>query len=838
MSYFERMSSDSQRPAPNLISQAAARISANPFVVSEDDIKLTDLDLVIRLSKDELSLRAHPRRRTRIKRLIEGAPGAHYVKSERSYLLPTISLPPLLKLLRDKEYSFAVSSAAGEKLSASAKLRAKIVDKKHLPSSAELVESLLTPAVTLSSPGQTPLFSLVGFTTDQLRIALSHLPDHKKRILVSKSFDTLILRRILQNIQATDLRVWLCREAFQAIEAFTARAGVALDESTIAISPPPIAWIVGKENRPGLLVEESLLKKLALPKNDLKGKVKATSYPHAPGWTLLSCIESALIWFKELVLLHAKELQPEIPETGTFKKKLIQLAKSQEQRKRNLAYHSLADVSIESSRTALLSALFPHQRVAVKFLSENPAAFLGDDMGLGKTLSVLTTFALLKDQGQSDLLLVACPNSLTRNWIREGKQWTPWLNLALFPQTKSEREKFLKQTKILPKNAFDGLIINYETLRIDSVYPAIQALCAGRNTLLCLDESQRVKNSQSKTFEALKVVSDVCPRRILLSGTPTPKDIADIWGQMFILDRGERLGTSYFKWLAQVAELGNKWSEFAVKKFIPEEVEETISRVREVLLRRKKEQVINLPEKTFIIRDVELSGDQKKRYDEVCEELLIRITRSDGNFLVKEIHSILEEYLRAVQAASNPRLIDENWKGEPAKFLELDEIVHEIVTERDEKIVIWTNYRKNVTELTQRYSALGSAAFFGDTPPAERQNLVNRFQNTADKSLRILIAVPAAGGVGITLTAAQTAVYLDKSWNAEHWLQSIDRIHRIGQNGTVNIISLISGGVDELISYSLRRKEKFQARVLGDGEHAEMLPTREELVAAVQGSKK
>ena len=83
------------------------------------------------------------------------------------------------------------------------------------------------------------------------------------------------------------------------------------------------------------------------------------------------------------------------------------------------------------------------------------------------------------------------------------------------------------------------------------------------------------------------------------------------------------------------------------------------------LFRRKKEQVIDLPRKIFSIRDVVLTGDQKKRYDEVREELLLRVTSTSGETFVREIDGILEEYLRAVQVASNPRLIDENWNGEP-----------------------------------------------------------------------------------------------------------------------------------------------------------------------------
>ena len=94
--------------------------------------------------------------------------------------------------------------------------------------------------------------------------------------------------------------------------------------------------------------------------------------------------------------------------------------------------------------------------------------------------------------------------------------------------------------------------------------------------------------------------------------------------------------------------------------------------------------------------------------------------------------------------------------------------------------------------------------------------------------------MPAAGGVGITLTAAQTAVYLDRTWNAEHWLQSIDRVHRIGQAGTVRIIVLSGSKVDDLIGYNLKRKSDQMNRLLaGAGDSELLLPTIQELLEAL-----
>jgi SNF2 family DNA or RNA helicase len=170
--------------------------------------------------------------------------------------------------------------------------------------------------------------------------------------------------------------------------------------------------------------------------------------------------------------------------------------------------------------------------------------------------------------------------------------------------------------------------------------------------------------------------------------------------------------------------------------------------------------------------------------------------------------------------------------------LELDEIVHEVVHEQGQKIVIWTNYLANVSELCERYKRFGAAPFSGEVSAADREKTVRAFQDESTEP-RILVAIPAAGGVGITLTAAQTAVYVDKTWNAEHWMQSVDRIHRIGQRGTVNVLSLLGCKVDEIIHWNLRRKEQNQARVLGDypadGEQIAGRVTREELLEALDG---
>jgi SWI/SNF-related matrix-associated actin-dependent regulator 1 of chromatin subfamily A len=563
-------------------------------------------------------------------------------------------------------------------------------------------------------------------------------------------------------------------------------------------------------------VEQSLV--------SLKTAVSSPSSRYT-GW-----VEFAVAEERALEATSKLPLFPKSKNTLQYLKELEHRAQKRQELKRV----KQGDVVVSDEKIhnrELYHKLFPHQRVALHWLLENDRAFLGDDMGLGKTLTVLAAFSELFTSNISDLLVVVCPASLTRNWLREAQSWTPELRVQLISGEKKEKEIILKRI-VWGAMPLEILILNFELVRTDYALQALQELMQNRKVTICIDESQRVKNPTSKSFYALKALTPLAARRILLSGTPAPRDVADIWSQIFLLDDGERFGTKFYPWLEQIAELGNDYSDYAVKSYRPEEVKRVVARVQEILLRRKKEDVLNLPEKLFTRRYLSMSGDQRKLYEMVRKELRLKLTSLRGDSFYREITNLLEEYLRAVQIASNPRLIDENWKGEPVKFVELDAIVDEIVREQGKKIVIWTNYIKNINELALRYAKFGSRPFSGEVAVALRDRTVKEFQ-TEDK-IKVLVANPACGGVGITLTAAQTAVYIDKTWNAEYYMQSVDRIHRIGQTGSVTVISLLASKVDELIQRNLERKKRFLEELLGDREVQETLPSREELLEALE----
>lgn len=814
----------------------------NPFAVPESVLAVETPDVVIRSKGRRLALRISPRLGNNGQRIVESVPGAHFVAKDNAYWIPTQELVALVKKLRDKKLSFGVEETLSHKLKASSEERNRLLSGGELPSQWSLERCGLLPYVSLQSLDDAPRFELHGFTGEQWRQMLKLAKLRRPKGVSANVLNAQEVMNLLGASGRLKFRLWRTAEVDAWLNAERALLKENIADRTEAIADhelelaEPMAFWAIREDRGALVVrgdvregirnrvepEVSLPREIAvgecneyrMPFSDLARVYEAvTRISHYPMTTSFSTLlESARLHRSALIAAR----------------RIADLT--------NVDPADLIGLDIDAG-----NKLFPHQRVAVKWLCENVNTFLGDDMGLGKTLSVLAAYRALSSRGIVKLLLVVSPVSLVRNWQNECARWFPDLSAQIVTGQKSEKAwtlRLVSNATISP----DVLILNYEACRLEYVRKALESLVDRGDTFLCLDESQRIKNPVSKTFESLLKIADRAKRRVLLSGTPAPRDMADLWSQFRVLDGGERLGRSYYRWLESVAELGTKYSDFAVKGFRAGAVEEVMARAHEVMLRRRKEEVTNLPEKLFVNRYVPLRGDQMTQYEEIREELLLRMRTSDGKQFTREITNLLEQYLRAVQVASNPRLLDPEWKGDPVKFLELDAIVDEVVVRGEGKIVVWTNYLGNVRELTERYAAHGARPFSGEVSAKERQATVSAFQNDSER--KVLVAVPAAGGVGITLTAAQTAVYIDRTWNAEHWLQSIDRIHRIGQQGTVSVITMTSCRIDDLIAKNLEKKADMLAKLLGDTAEAgeataeELGLSREEFLKAVTDVEK
>lgn len=435
--------------------------------------------------------------------------------------------------------------------------------------------------------------------------------------------------------------------------------------------------------------------------------------------------------------------------------------------------------------------LMDHQREGIDFLVGGRKGLLAFEQGLGKTLVAIEAFRRVKAEGSAERLLVICPNSLKRNWSAEIQKFAPGLTFEIVEGTpKLRRQAFLK-TKA------DVVITSYETARTEIT--ALLALLGRKNTAMVLDESHAAKNWRSLTSTAMRHLAPACTFRWLLSGTPVTNKPADLFTQVEIIAPGEgRLGS------LQVF-LDSVESD-------PESVRESVD---EIVLRRTKEQCLDLPEKTFMDIQVELPAWQRKLYDEMRTEMVCAIQAMSGDEYKAFASTALAQLTRLGQIASNPSMLLPGLNEDPGKFEAMDGIIEDLMTVPNRKVIIWSNFVATIEQLLKRYERFGAVAIYGGVEATLRQDVAKSFQN--DPEVRVLIANPAAAATGFTLTAASFTIYETLSWRYDFYAQSQDRNHRIGQTLPVTYMRLIAvDTIEEAIIKALEKKSALAGSLLGD----------------------
>jgi len=331
----------------------------------------------------------------------------------------------------------------------------------------------------------------------------------------------------------------------------------------------------------------------------------------------------------------------------------------------------------------------------------------------------------------------------------------------------------------------------------------------GKKFAIVLDESHKIKNPDAKITQAVLSLRPLAHKRIIITGTPIANRPEDIWSQQFFLDGGELLGDNYdaFK---NFYDLNLK--DGSIDKY-KNKLDLLKIKIESVAIRRTKD-VLHLPEKSYIDCHVDMTPIQNEMYNKAKVELQLEIINTDGQKIIDEIDNYLVKLLRLTQIASNPGLINDHYSETPSKFVKLDNIVKQII-EKNEKIIIWTSFRKNVRLLKNRYSKYGSVMIFGDILIEDRNIAVNKFMS--DPECRVLIANPSTAKEGLTLTSANNAIYLDRNFKMDDYLQSQDRIHRIGQTKKCNIIKMIANNSIDIYTDSILEKKELIAKYsLGD----------------------
>jgi SWI/SNF-related matrix-associated actin-dependent regulator of chromatin subfamily A-like protein 1 len=441
-----------------------------------------------------------------------------------------------------------------------------------------------------------------------------------------------------------------------------------------------------------------------------------------------------------------------------------------------------------------------HQIDGIEYIKKNDIIPLFDEQGLGKSKMVIDALCSNIEDKKIDGAIIVCKKSLLTTWKNEILKHSH-LFPVIFKGTKSTRGRSL-----LTFGHF--YIVNYETLIQD--LDLITLLLKHKNFAVVLDESQRIKSPDAKTTKAVLTLRNLTKKKIIITGTPIANKPEDIWSQFFFLDDGKLLGNDF-------NEFRKKYNVKLKGKESLDIYHDSLSDLREKIDRisiRRTKDVLELPEKKYEDILVDLTQKQRKIYDIAKGELYYEIKEEDGSRIIDHIDNYLVKLLRLTQIASNPSLIIEDYVEDPVKFVKLDEIVKNIL-DRNEKVIIWTSFRKNIRTLKNRYKDFGALMIFGEIAIEDRDIAINKFMNNPEN--KVLIANPSAAKEGLTLTAANNAIYLDRNFKMDDYLQSQDRIHRISQQKKCNIIKLIARDtIDEYTDEILEKKELIFKFAIGD----------------------
>ncbi|KKN52683.1 hypothetical protein LCGC14_0610160 [marine sediment metagenome] len=439
--------------------------------------------------------------------------------------------------------------------------------------------------------------------------------------------------------------------------------------------------------------------------------------------------------------------------------------------------HSLSKI-VPTSKVPL----YPHQVEAVEFLIKHPRAILGDDMGLGKTFCAIEAIQRL-----GRIALVICPVTLTRQWKKEITRFSD-LNVVVIEGDKYRRVGLYDEPA-------DIYVVNYEKVLRD--FDLLADLPAD---IIILDEGQRIKNHRSKISEHLKELGEY-RYKWLLTGTPLENSLKDLESLLEFLDLPLQTLPSF--------QAAYKFQKQSQRSYQQRAVQLTAAsarrRLRGVMLRRLKSMVLeDLPPKVINTHYIKLDPFSRRFYNRIRFDLLAQL--DDGTLSYMNALAKLQ-YLR--QACISPAMIG----GKPASSPKIEALLRILEDIGDEKVVIFTEYRKALrivaTELDRR--GIEYAQLHGGI--GDHQKEIDRFNG----SVNVMLATKT-GELGHNLQVASFVIHLDLPYNPARVDQREDRLHRIGQKKTVNVVKLIvTDSIEERVLEILGEKRDLFERVINAG---------------------
>ena len=441
---------------------------------------------------------------------------------------------------------------------------------------------------------------------------------------------------------------------------------------------------------------------------------------------------------------------------------------------------------------------FPYQLDAIRAVEGLPYAAIFHEQGLGKTKIAIDLSLIWLQSDVVDTVFIVTKKSLVENWRNEVAT-----HCHITPHVLSGDRRRNSTSLNSPVLLY---VTNYEVIAANIA--TIELFLRTCRVACILDESQKIKNPEAALTRTFHAIAPAFERRVIMTGTPVANRPYDIWAQIKFLDDGEALGRTFeaFKKETDLPAQADDVAEYG------RHLATVYERLAGFAVRETKETAgIHLPDKTVSVHRVDLPAWQLAKYAAYRDELAYEYEH-EGVIESDSVDNILKRLLRLVQCASNPALIDGQFDRDPGKFALLLDLCRDLTI--DSKLIVWTGFVDNVDWIARKLAEFGTVRIHGNLPIHERNRAVEDF--TRAKS-RILVATPGAAKEGLTLTSANHAIFYDRSFSLDDYLQAQDRIHRISQIRDCYIHNLIaSDTVDEWVDILLTAKYRAAQMAQGD----------------------
>jgi len=454
---------------------------------------------------------------------------------------------------------------------------------------------------------------------------------------------------------------------------------------------------------------------------------------------------------------------------------------------------------------------FKHQRQSLIEGAKpyNFAYFM--EMGTGKTKVAIDNAAYLYQEQKIDFAFVIAPNSVYQNWKKEIDFHCPEkTNIYIWKVTKD------KTFKLDPKK-LTFILMNVEALSHASgkKWLEYKLLKHGMRSMVILDESTSIKNLKASRTKAIIKLGQLARYKRILTGSPITKSPLDLFSQCAFLDKkllGYENFTVFKSKYAVMYSIERGGYNIQIPKYYIN-LEELEYKLKAFSYRVRKKDCLDLPEKMYVQRHIELPDEQRIAYEKLKATAIILLKNDEVSYNNK-----LTELLKLQQVANGFVKTNDGKIVDFKSNAKLKELMC-ILEESEDKCIIWANYVHNIEMIKKKlgevYGKDSVVSIYGKDSVDVRNKAVESFQS--DDRCRFLVGNPTVGGYGLTLTAARYVIYFSNSYNLEVRQQSEDRAHRYGQTSQVTYIDLIaSDTIDEMVLHNLENKIELSAKTLGE----------------------